>query len=258
MSENPDSEELRAKYSEIAALKKAIEEKKREKQNFNTFPLGGHQYVQSTSGYRGRNRGFYKGNIYKQRFHIMNRHPASSGFRRSMSLVFNKSAGDTSGSSEADQSDTSYVTTVTKNGMKLMNSDIYQSEKDRILLQTKKTNELKEKLQQRKRLNLLRKMLSKNLSVTDSCDRILLDNVKYAVVNRGDELIPLTDFMGKGDEYKWNSKMYIRKPNGSLKCVEPIRERKGIHDQCRYFTRHGTYSFDQLIICFFFWEVSSV
>lgn len=232
------NEALKAKYAEIAALKKAILEKKEARVNKPvSFPVRG--------GYRGHYRGGFRG----RGGHRGHYSPYSSALpHRNMTLVFDKSEPDASESPK-------YVTQVSKGGMSLVNTELYEKDKEKYLAIQRSQQELRDRMISQKKARAMLTRISKYRTKTDSCDRIDIAGDKFAVTRAGNKLLPITVPVGiKPKEETWNNRTYQRKQNGTLKCSSgrkrryvsfcaslPITNVRIPQDHCRYFCRTGEY-----------------
>ncbi|ODV77895.1 uncharacterized protein CANTADRAFT_284994 [Suhomyces tanzawaensis NRRL Y-17324] len=229
-----DSEDVKKKYAEIAALKKAIEEQKR---GASVLPYPSGQLF----GGRGRGRGGYRGGYRAAR-------PTTY---RNMTYVLN---GDGNGDGRAESS--SYVSRVSKGGMSLVNSTIYHQDQQKYQALQQAQLAVQNTLKEQRRLVNLRSRVAKYRSKTDGCDRVEVDGDKFAVTRLGNRLVPIT--VPEGDKSRsatWDGRTYTRKHNGVLKCFGGRKKRyvpcgrlqEDQHhtniripvDQCRYFTRTG-------------------
>lgn len=217
MSGNSDPEELKAKYAEIAALKKAIEKKMQEKGSFQRPILN---TTNANYGYGRSRRGGYSG-IYK------NYNPYRPHINKNMSSAFkdtNKkqegseapSSADTTTSDENTTNKTTYISTISSSGLSLVNSDIYEKERERKAIEKERINKL---MIAKRRNAILKNRISKFRTKVDSCDRVNVDGDPFAVTRGGNKLIPLS--IPRGEKSKtttWFNKTYQRKHNGTLKC----------------------------------------
>lgn len=240
----PDTEELKAKYAEVAALKKAIDEKKRatsskrvaHHQAFRVFPNRGN--------IRGR-RGLFRGRNFRN----------STPSHRNMTLVFSNGDEDKD-NLEQKQEGHSYISAVSKSGMTLVKRNLYERDQGKFVSQIEQLKAEEERFKRQLRLN---NRISRNRKKTDSCDRISIDGDKFAVSKQADKLIPITKPIH--EELKtlvWNNKSYERKDNGTYKCQSRRQMRyvtsslncflstnisSTVAEQCRYLTRTGKFSF---------------
>lgn len=231
MSDIPDPAELKAKYAEIAALKKAIEEQKQaQTTRYSPYPVA--------SRGRGNYRGGYRG-----------AKPATS---RNMSISFNEKVDEEGDSTETQK----YVSSVSKGGMTLVNTNIYEQEMARIAKHTEAARKLKEKMAQLRKFHLQKTRVSRYRTETDNCDRIKVDGINYAVTRNGGKLVPLLVSLEDQKTLSWNGKTYYRRPNGTFQCNERgpyVRKEpcetapsvtnpyRAVEEPCRYFGRTGEY-----------------
>lgn len=242
MSSVPDSDELKAKYAEIAALKKAINEKKQEKSmpGLLAIDYDGHYYGNVNvnrgrfrSGYRGGFKGRYNNYPYAGNSHRGNMH-------RNMSVVFNSNNTndkniENSKNDESNAPEPKYVSSISKSGMTLVNSEVYEKDKIKIIQRSEDAKQMQDQIKQKKKANAIRTRVLKNQSKTDSYDRIKVDGDTFAVTNNGDDLILLTIPTGeKPKTVVWNNKNYTRKINGDLKSQTPRRGRYVINNYFFY------------------------
>lgn len=177
-----------------------------------------------------------------------------------MTLVFDKSVPSDQGT------EPKYVTQISKGGMSLVNTELYEKDKEKYLAIQKSQQDLREKMIQQKKARAMQTRISKYRTKTDSCDRIEIGGDKFAVTRAGNKLLPLTVPVGiKPKEEKWNNRTYQRKQNGSLKCnagrkrryvSEPTHKHHILtfripQDDCRYFCRTGEYIFQNQTINFY-------
>lgn len=236
MSSVPDSDELKAKYAEIAALKKAINEKKQEKSMPGPLATGydGHYYGNvnvNRGGFRNGYRGGFKGRH--------NNYPYVGGYsnsrrgnmHRNMSVVFNNNITndkdiESSQNDESNVTEPKYVSSISKSGMSLVNSEVYEKDKIKIIQRSENAKQMQDQIKQKKKANAIRTRVFKNQSKTDSYDRVKVDGDTFAVTNKGDDLVLLTIPTGeKPKTIVWNNKTYTRKINGDLKNQTPRRGR---------------------------------
>lgn len=274
MSSVPDTDELKAKYAEIAALKKAINEKKMAK-NLSSPLLaayGGSENHHNSStfrggyrgGYRGRFRGGYGGNYHSKNY---TNNLYRENMHRNMSVVFNNNTNDNnsedSNKVDSDSLEPTYVSSVSKSGMTLVNSDMYEKDKIKIIQRSEQAKQLQDQFKKKKKASALRAIVFKNQAKTDSYDRVKINEDVYAVTNNGDDLIllsiPIEEKEENIENIEWNKKIYVRTIHGNLKSQNPCRgryvyrnlyyrnfqltQRRIGNDQCRYFTRTGEYFF---------------
>ena len=241
MSSVPDSDELKAKYAEIAALKKAINEKKEQKSIPGPLTTGyeGHYYGnlnENRGGYRSGYRGGYGGG-YRGGYH---NHPYSRGrtnsysrgnIHRNMTVVFNGTNtndknNEVSKNDESNATEPKYVSSVSKSGMTLVSSDVYEKDKIKMIQRSENAKHLQDQIKQKKKTNAIKTRVFKNQNKTDSYDRVKADGDIFAVTNNGDDLILLSIPTGeKPKTVVWNNKNYTRKINGDLKSQAPRRGR---------------------------------
>lgn len=239
----PDSEAMKAKYAEIAALKKSIEEKRMAQHSNKPVPA-----------WYGGGRGGYKGS----RGAFMGRKRGGNS-HRNMSLIFNEgkellpipaasddpsavSSSSSSSPSNNNSNIASFVSSVSSGGMTLINSDIYQQEALSRQRQIDATNNLKEKLRQRKIERINNAKIQLKRSKTDSCDRVSIGGEIFAVSMGGLALKLIS--ASKNHEEKvvqWNNLLYVRQDNGDLIC--PTNRGRITVNHCTYFTKTGTYIF---------------
>lgn len=229
----PDTKELKAKYAEIAALKKAIDAKRSE----NQLIRGLQQRQGREMGWRGRRTGWRgRGGRIGRARGTYSPYPMPYGLQNELSV---KEAGAEEGPvegpeereeiekgpgnlEEGDNKDKEnpdqYMTSVSPNGMTVMNAELYDQNKEKIQLQAKLANNLKNKILEQKRQRIRAKMMARNLVKYDSCDRIMLNSTKYCVVRGGSNLVPISLPVSQVDPVQWNGQTYYMKKNGTLKC----------------------------------------
>ncbi|KAK6456581.1 uncharacterized protein RJT20DRAFT_45760 [Scheffersomyces xylosifermentans] len=274
MSENiqtpPDSDALKAKYAEIAALKKSLDEKRAKQGIYSPYPM-------PNNGYRGRGRG--GGAIrtgYNSRgyggygnFRGQNRSYRGRGsyhapvMHRNVSAVFTQppidqsmtydesqtvegslsdiSTPEANGDSAQESTSriTGYVTTSSRGGMSLVSTDIYERDQQRYAAIQKQRQEIQERLERQRRLATWRARVSKFKTKTDGADRIKIGEETFAVTKQGTKLVPLTVPQEHSTNlYSWNNVTYKRQPNGTLQSIG-IRKGKIPIEQCRYYSRTG-------------------
>ncbi|CCH45536.1 hypothetical protein BN7_5118 [Wickerhamomyces ciferrii] len=186
---------------EIARLRNAINQGRNQSQQkdlSNSAPYSAYPSTRGSGGFRGRGRGrgWARG---RGTFPIRNR-----------TLVVNNQV-----------SDSEFVSTVSSNGRKLINKNIYDKE-----LQEKNLSkeEKAAKLQDAKYKILIKKLevrASKNRVKLDLCDRCLIDGDIYAISKYGARLVPTDIPTGiKPMKLQWNGYDYTRTKNGSLKLTD--------------------------------------
>lgn len=222
MSSNiPDTDEIKAKYAEIASLKKAIHEKQMQQRSFDS---SSHPAV---SSFRGRGRGGYRARYS----------PYSTSARgrgtnhRNLTLVFN--GGDINNHTRSDvqestssvietscQQEPRYVSSVSKSGMSLVHSDLYEQDKTKFIEQNQQATKLKNKVIEQRLISRDREMISKNKVKFDNCDRIEINNNKYAVAKNGTKLVPISiPVLRSVEKLNWMNRSYSSKKNGTFKMV---------------------------------------
>lgn len=209
MSSNEDPPELKAKYAEIAALKKAINAKQMNQASNKPIPAS---YSANRGGFRGGFRGSSLRGGFRGGKRGVNKY-------RNMTVFFNneiKSKGDEESGNENEmdsEQNIQYISEVSKGGMSLVNSNIYQQDKAKY---AERAAELKAKLKLQRQLDIARFRVSKNQTKFDECDRIKIDDGIFAMAKGGNKLIPLSIPFRK-TSVDWNGKHYSVRPSGSLK-----------------------------------------
>ena len=217
MSSIPDTEELKAKYAEIAAIKKAIEEKKASKissqqgikrhDNISKPPFLNRKYLNNLrnvpwscgqNNMNHRNVNYNNGNLY-----------------RSMSVRFPSSTVEQTEQGSSPQ----YVSSISKSGMSLVNSETYEKEKGQILRRYEEVESRKQRAKQKKQEVIWRARLDENRIRTENCDRVKIKGNTYSVTKGGNELI----LIESGSEQMinvamWNKSNYVGYGDGNLKC----------------------------------------
>lgn len=256
------SDALKAKYAEIASLKKAIEEKQVRNSQFaptSAYPsvsLGGMFPPRKGGAIRSTRyavRGNTRGRGFGRGGYASFRGGARGGFvHRHVTAVFDTSGQNGSGSdsSTGDNDDgvshsppavTGYVTKQSRGGMSLVSTDIYARDQERYEAIQREKEELQKKIARQKRRELMQKQISKLRTKTDSCDRVKIDGQIFAVCKRGSKLIPLATAPDDAPSTtEWHNRTFTRSSNGTLRTKSRIRKTS---EQCRYFSRTGTYIF---------------
>lgn len=116
--------------------------------------------------------------------------------------------------------DSEYVSTISSNGRKLINRNIYEKElQENNLSKEEKIAKLiaaKSKITQKK----LELRVSKNKVKLDYCDRCIIDGDLYAISRYGARLVLLNVPSGmKSKKVEWNGYEYKRGKNGNLKLM---------------------------------------
>lgn len=248
-SEPEDASQIFAKMQE---LQKSIDESKRLLENRNSPPAvgypPGHPLTRGTS--RGTSRGYPRGRGFFRGRGIP-RKPY-----RNMTLVMNQNL---------DSNSDNFVSKVSKSGLSLVNTKVYQSEQERKLLIQQKIMELKlDKLQNLKKIRIQRKL--QDLSVKyDYCNRANIDGIEMAIVNDGIRLVPISFIEDQnyhetieyeGYKYhKMNDGSYLRLGHSEIelkryvvsmcdifkntnKLCSPIKSLEE-KEPCRFYTRTG-------------------
>ncbi|CCE86216.1 Piso0_005873 [Millerozyma farinosa CBS 7064] len=226
MSNNDgDPTDLKAKYAEIAALKKSIDEKKAIR-NASLNSKDGKKTIGTNYISKGQNQ--HKPRPYSSGFNYYKGFVGNKGsYHRNMTAVFNGQGQD---EKNTETSDTKYVSSISKSGMSLVTSDIYKQDQSKLKQLNEEIKNKKLEAAKARRLKALENIISKNRMSTDSCDRIKLDGDIFAVSNHGDKLVALS--LPRGDRPKvivWNGENYIRKSNGNLKRSVSHRRRYVLH-----------------------------
>lgn len=119
-----------------------------------------------------------------------------------------------------ENNDSGFVSTVSSNGRKLINKNIYEKE-----LQEKNLSK-EEKLEKLKNAQfkiMMKKMetrISKNKVRLDLCDRCIIDDDLYSISRYGAKLVLLNIPTGiKPRKVHWNGNDYERVKSGSLKLL---------------------------------------
>lgn len=215
MSSIPDLEELEAKFAEIAAIKKAIEEKKASK-NLSYSGIKRHDNVSKPHffprrylnnykpwGYGWNNTNYGKENLQKGNLY------------RSMSVHFPNSTSQQTDQGQSPQ----YVSSVSKSGMSLVNSETYEKERGEILRHYEEIEAKKLKAKQKKQEAIWRARLEGNRIRTENYDRIKIKGNTYAVTKSGNELVLIGTGGGQiMNVAMWNKSNYVSYGDGNLKC----------------------------------------
>lgn len=231
-NEVPDTKELKAKYAEIAALKKAIDAKRSENQLIQRLQLRrgrGMSFRGRRAGWRGRGgrigraRGTYSPYPIPYRFlnELSVKEPGSVDGPEEDPVEDPENKEEMEkGLDEGDNKDKETLDQYLKsvNGMTATNPELYDQNKDKIQHQAKFANNLKNKILEQKRQRIRTKMMARNLVKYDSCDRIMLNSTKYCVVRGGSNLVPISLPISQVDPVQWNGQTYYMKKNGTLKC----------------------------------------
>lgn len=118
----------------------------------------------------------------------------------------------------------------------LMTPKAYKAKMKRMRKAQEDTAALKEQKLLRLKAQQKAQRLSKNKTKYDNCDRVLINDVVYAVTDNGITLAPLLDPDCEKSEYLvWNNWRYSRNRYGILKRNVRTKSRP----QCRYFSRTG-------------------
>lgn len=220
-----DPTDLKAKYAEIAALKKSIEEKKAIR-NASLNTKDGKKTIGTNYINKGQNQ--YKPRPYSPGFNYYKGFTGNRGnYHRNMTVVFN---GQGQYENNTETLDTKYVSSISKSGMSLVTSDIYKQDQSKLQQLNEEIKNKKLEAAKARRIKALENIILKNRMSTDGCDRVKIDGDIFAVSNHGDKLIALS--LPKGDRPKvvvWNGENYIRKSNGNLKRLVSLRRRYVLH-----------------------------
>ncbi|KAK6199170.1 uncharacterized protein RJT21DRAFT_121472 [Scheffersomyces amazonensis] len=225
MSSNEDGDAFKKKYAEIAALKKALEEKKQaEKQARGSRTRYINNYVPVRSA------------PIQKKWQNKQAKSMRSSFSN-VTAVFTKDDKNTV-SNDVSQG---YVSKTSKGSMSLVNTAVYQRQQQQYHKILQEKEELKKLKESQRSQQLLQKNVSRNKVRADNCDRIKIEGVPYAVTKMGNRLLPLgipnSEFMLK-KQIVWANKVYSIKNGASLKCVSG-KTRKSPTELCRYFSRTG-------------------
>ncbi|KGQ81663.1 hypothetical protein L150_05606 [Candida albicans Ca529L] len=214
-SQVPESEALKIKYKEIAALKKAIQEKqelkRQQQQNASKIQKQAYKRILKLP---------VNPNVFLQQ------KPKFSN----MTLVVNNTGGSTNGTTSTTKEGTSstdqqgYVSVQSSGGKSFYNINVYQQEaeklKAKILLK-------KKQVQEQKRLEKIRNQIPKFRTMSDNCDRIKINGDKYAVTGNGRALVPIRMFqLTNPIECIWNGNKYQRNSQGVFKLSTPVRRKR--------------------------------
>ncbi|CAI5756034.1 unnamed protein product [Candida verbasci] len=202
-SDIPDSDELKLKYQEIAALKKSIAEKQalKNRQNQNIARIKKQQHNHHYT---------HNNNMNPNKF-------------QNMKLIVNQ-VPNTNNNNQ-------YISAMSKGGNSLYNSSIYQQEAEKL---QEKIALKKKQIDQEKYLNKLKLRISKYRTLTDNCDRIKINGDKYAITKNGKSLVPVRMFqLNNPNECIWNGSKYIRGKNGGFKKVGGRKKKKLIIGMCQ-------------------------
>lgn len=148
-----------------------------------------------------------------------------------MTVVFNGTNtndknSEVSKNDESNATEPKYVSSVSKSGMTLVSSDVYEKDKIKMIQRSENAKQLQDQIKQKKKTNAIKTRVFKNQNKTDSYDRVKADGDIFAVTNNGDDLILLSIPTGeKPKTVVWNNKNYTRKINGDLKSQAPRRGR---------------------------------
>lgn len=242
----PDSEALKAKYAEIAALKRAIEEKKMNQYSHSPVP----SWYGGRGGFRGAFRGGFRGST---------RGGVRAGYgrgnvHRNMTLVFEPTAANSSTANEPNtnnnninnnNSEVAYISTTNTGSMSLINSSIYEQESKARQQNFEAALNSKEAL----RISNLEKGFQRKIQIrkakTENFDRVRINKEIFAVTHGGMTLVLIGSSQGGlyDEDQKvvyWNNLPYIRIENGDLMChVNRGRVKSPV--DCSFFGSTGTY-----------------
>jgi hypothetical protein len=224
----PDSEELKAKYAEIAALKRSIEEKKMAQFYNHPIPFGSGPHRRQYTA-RGRGGG-----------HLARKGGSS---HRNMTLQFNQQVSDEANVAPVAHSSAasapSYVSSITNSGMTLINSDIYEQDTKCREQRALAASNFKERIRQERQLRILQAKIQVKRGRTDSYDRVRVGDEVFAVTRGGSKLVLISPPSHKQEEkvITWNNLPYIRTESGDLTC-HSSRGRINM-EYCMYFTKTG-------------------
>lgn len=127
-----------------------------------------------------------------------------------------------------------YVSRVSKGGMTLISKSVYERDEAkfkavRSSIQAEKTKYQKQKLEYQKKILEKKKAIAKqqrisrNRTKTDFCDRIEIENEKFAVTGHGNKLILIEPnsipVEQKSKSVIWGDNTYVRQSTGNLKAT---------------------------------------
>lgn len=223
-----DSEIVKAKYAEIAALRKAIADR-----GMQEYPRGATKVTRGVYPTRG-----YKSRFPKTPYSRVSKYEAQttpppmreeeltgvpSGKLPTDATPIEESPDSTtiptqSTTDTSTTTDLAYVTQQSKGSLKLLNSEAYKKDQARFL-QLQRIRELENRKELILRNQYARKQrISKNRIKADGFDRVEIEGDKFAVTKEGSRLVPITLPLGaKSTTVTWNNHLYERKKNGVLK-----------------------------------------
>lgn len=119
-----------------------------------------------------------------------------------------------------ENNDSEYVSTVSSNGRKLINKNIYEKElQERNLSKEEKLDKLKD-AQFKIFMKKMETRISKNKVRLDLCDRCIIDDDLYSISRYGAKLVLLNIPTGiKPRKLNWNGYEYERMKTGNLKLL---------------------------------------
>lgn len=226
-----DSEELKAKYAEIAALKRSIEEKKMAQFSHHPIPFGSGPHRRQYAA-RGRGGGHFA-------------RKGGSG-HRNMTLQFNQQVCDEANAASVAHASVasapSYVSSITNSGMTLVNSDIYEQDTKSREQRALAASNFKERIRHERQLRILQAKIQVKRGRTDSCDRVKIGDEVFAVTRGGSKLVLISPPSHELEErvITWNNLPYIRTESGDLTC-HSSRGRINV-EYCMYFTKTGMFT----------------
>ncbi|ODV93942.1 hypothetical protein PACTADRAFT_18565 [Pachysolen tannophilus NRRL Y-2460] len=137
-----------------------------------------------------------------------------------------------------------FVSKVSKNGLSLVNTKIYENDQKRKLELAKKINDLKiEKLKHLKKLKILKKI--KELTIRyDYCNRCKINGISFIIAHDGLKLIPINyiEDIDHKNTINYNNCDYLKLQDGSyLKKGFTLQDVLIAESQepCRFYTRTG-------------------
>ena len=204
-----DEEVLRAKYAEVAALKKAIDARKHAPRILKV-PSGLNSLPPRPIG-----------RVRKSR--PIRRH-------QNLSLVMLELQKDNNCN---NTNQNAYIHTITGGGNSVMSVEQYERTK---MAQEIHQREQQDRSRQQRLFYKQQSMVKKNMQDTEGDDRVRINGIVYAVTRRGAKLVLLSvpnPWKGEGSE-RWNGDTYIRQACGDLYRLSKDRVRSTV-DLCLYF-----------------------
>ncbi|RLV95269.1 hypothetical protein JA1_001297 [Spathaspora sp. JA1] len=204
-----DSAELKLKYQEIAALKKAISEKQRMKEVQEKLKLKRNVLLQKKNQKTYKNISLVINNQLPEKPQNV-----SSPVGSNVQSPASQSAG--------------YVTVVSKGAMSFINQTIYNRKAKHMKQQI---DSIKEKKKQQKGIERIQNRIKKFKVQYGSSDRIRINGEKFAVIKNGRVLAPLTfPQMDNPKQIEWDFEHYTRNGTGAFK--KKTNKKSKQYDSC--------------------------